>query len=551
MANKISVILDVATDKAIGGLKGFKQSIADADGAVGKFKAGAGSAFDSIKGQAGNMALVAGAAIVTFGVKAIGAFQDTALAAGKFADATGLSTEAASRWVAVADDIGISGESMEKSFGKLAVSVGKNNPLLEEYGITVQKNALGQADMNETMLHAIDVIKGIQDPTKKAAVAQAALGKGWMEMAELIEQGSGSLTESMGEVSEAQVIDPEEVERARKMRESMDNLQDSVRDLSLALGEELVPTVAMMADGLTALITPLMAVNKWSKDVTLQFMEFTGIIDKQKAAIDPLIYGYGRMLTVLDATTDSTGFLEEVMGGFNQVIEESVAETEKAEEAQDRLEEAEQRLIRTTEELTNRYRDLKGELSEEEDFHNAEAMWAELAQSATDSYNAAAAGAEDAAAKAFDHESRVIDAKQAVVDLGEKYRDLPAEKITNIVALIDQGKLAEAEAAFNNLTRNRTMNVDIVSRGGAGYDGGRFGTGATGGIVTRPTMALIGEAGPEAVVPLNQMPGASPLNGGGSVTNVTINMPPGSNGDDVVRAIQKFERRNGPGWRAS
>lgn len=38
--------------------------------------------------------------------------------------------------------------------------------------------------------------------------------------------------------------------------------------------------------------------------------------------------------------------------------------------------------------------------------------------------------------------------------------------------------------------------------------------GATGGIVTRPTLALIGEAGPEAVVPLNRTPGSSPLPGG-------------------------------------
>jgi hypothetical protein len=35
--------------------------------------------------------------------------------------------------------------------------------------------------------------------------------------------------------------------------------------------------------------------------------------------------------------------------------------------------------------------------------------------------------------------------------------------------------------------------------------------GATGGIVTRPTLALIGEAGPEAVVPLNRTAGSSPL----------------------------------------
>lgn len=35
--------------------------------------------------------------------------------------------------------------------------------------------------------------------------------------------------------------------------------------------------------------------------------------------------------------------------------------------------------------------------------------------------------------------------------------------------------------------------------------------GASGAIVTRPTWAMIGEAGAEAVIPLNRMPGASPL----------------------------------------
>lgn len=40
---------------------------------------------------------------------------------------------------------------------------------------------------------------------------------------------------------------------------------------------------------------------------------------------------------------------------------------------------------------------------------------------------------------------------------------------------------------------------------------GILGIGAAGGVVTRPTLALIGEAGPEAVLPLNRMPGAMPL----------------------------------------
>jgi len=72
--------------------------------------------------------------------------------------------------------------------------------------------------------------------------------------------------------------------------------------------------------------------------------------------------------------------------------------------------------------------------------------------------------------------------------------------------------------------------------------------GATGGIVRRPTMALIGEAGPEAVVPLNQAPGASPLPSGGGMggaVNVTVNMPPGSDGADVVRSLQQYARSHG------
>jgi hypothetical protein len=69
--------------------------------------------------------------------------------------------------------------------------------------------------------------------------------------------------------------------------------------------------------------------------------------------------------------------------------------------------------------------------------------------------------------------------------------------------------------------------------------------GASGAIVSRPTAALIGEAGPEAVVPLSSAPGASALSGGMGVTNITINMPVGSSGDDIIRSLRNNERLNG------
>jgi hypothetical protein len=64
---------------------------------------------------------------------------------------------------------------------------------------------------------------------------------------------------------------------------------------------------------------------------------------------------------------------------------------------------------------------------------------------------------------------------------------------------------------------------------------------ATGGIVTSPTLALIGEgAGPEAVIPLSRM-NEFGMGGGG---NVTINV----NGGDpqaVVDALRTYMFRNG------
>ena len=59
-----------------------------------------------------------------------------------------------------------------------------------------------------------------------------------------------------------------------------------------------------------------------------------------------------------------------------------------------------------------------------------------------------------------------------------------------------------------------------------------------GGIVTGPTLAMIGERGPEAVIPLNRA--------GGGVAGNTINVNVTSaNPQEVVRALQKYVRLNG------
>jgi hypothetical protein len=65
---------------------------------------------------------------------------------------------------------------------------------------------------------------------------------------------------------------------------------------------------------------------------------------------------------------------------------------------------------------------------------------------------------------------------------------------------------------------------------------------ADGGIVTSPTLALIGEAGPEAVVPLDRM-----ATGGGVTINVTGGLSTSAEiGESVVNALRAYSRSAGP-----
>jgi hypothetical protein len=67
---------------------------------------------------------------------------------------------------------------------------------------------------------------------------------------------------------------------------------------------------------------------------------------------------------------------------------------------------------------------------------------------------------------------------------------------------------------------------------------------ATGGIVMGPTPALVGEAGPEAIIPLDRL---GKMGGNSYNINVTAGVgDPAAIGQQIVTYIKKFERSGGP-----
>lgn len=93
---------------------------------------------------------------------------------------------------------------------------------------------------------------------------------------------------------------------------------------------------------------------------------------------------------------------------------------------------------------------------------------------------------------------------------------------------------AEAAAVLRNLE-------NIVPSGFNPFAGMQFL--AEGGIVTSPTLAMVGDGGPEAVIPLNRAGGM-----GGNTYSITVNTgvgDPRKIGEEVVNVISRFEKANG------
>lgn len=243
---RIEVVVDFVTTGAKTGLGKLAADVKAADGATGKLKAGFGGLKSAVSSM-GPQIIATGAAFVgSIGVKAVNAFYDAALAAGEFADKTGLTVEQASRFTAVADDMGISTEQLTAVFGKMNQAIGSGK--FEKLGLDIVRAADGTVDANATFIQTATAIGKIPDAAERARLAQQVFGKSWGEVSRLMQMDAEQLTRALEGVSDAQVIDSKELARAREMQAAFDKLKDAGEDLMVTLGGELAPAVTELAD---------------------------------------------------------------------------------------------------------------------------------------------------------------------------------------------------------------------------------------------------------------------------------------------------------------
>ncbi len=539
LTERIRVLFEVDDKGSFGKIR---KDIAQADTATGKMKAGFAGLGDSLKQNVTGAAIAAGSALVAFGVKSVKAFTDSALAASKFSDATGLGVEDASRWIEVASDVGVEATTIQGAFQKMNKSIADGKSSWTEYGIEVVKTKDGLTDSNATMVQALSRIGAIEDPTLRAKAAQEVFGKSYGEVAELMEMDAKSLQAALASVSDEQVIDEAEVRKAKAFRAAMDSLQDSFTRLQMAIGEELTPTITEAAEGIQEIIdSPLIEwLGKASRaidKVTIDIADIATGFRVAGEAID-IVLGKdvpGAMADWKKGTDDAGDATRDLSADLDDLDRQAA----KAESALDAAE-------RSARDLSDAFDALMGNLDQEEKWEAFnEAVW----NLADGSGNAAA---------------EMRDWKRAAAELVTGLEDMPEEQKTALLLQINDGDKATVDAILFEYQRGVNVPVRFVGQGQVGFMKNARGTppgGSPGGLT------LVGEEGPELV----EMPkgahvtpapetarmlsgtGGSGVVASGPSINVTINAGLGANGaqigTELVKFLKQHERLNGTGWR--
>ena len=531
-------ILTEFQDKGIAQAKtafgNFKTAVGDAEGGMNKFKAGSKVALDTVAANAAVFGIAAGAAIGKFALKAIGDFQDLALSAGKFSDATGLAVEDASRYIEAAGDIGIPIDKVQVAIGKLNKTIGADPDKVRDLGVDLVYLKDGSLDVNKTFLETIDRIKGIKDPAEKAKVASQLLGKGWMDMAELIEMGSDSFKASLDSVSEQKIIDEKELQKARDFRDSMDELKGKFEDVALAVGEKLLPVVADLLDDAVAL----------SK------VELPGWMRSLATAAE---------LTAKTIVMGPVDAIRSVNGQVDELIRKDTAFTIMLGNTRrqfDNLASAAEDAAEEFQATNDAWNELKGSLEVDSQMISAREGLDKLKETALEAF----LGSKEALAE---YEQGLINAQLMVLKLAENVNLTNAQQ-NQIRVLVETGELEYAYELMDAIRTNG--HIDLVKAAaakalaagrGLGIPGGTQGVSvfspanpmldlparANGGPVMGGGTYLVGERGPELFTP-GTSGNITPNNAlGGNTITVNVN---GGDPNSIVRALQQYVRQSGP-----
>ena len=281
-------------------------------------------------------------------------------------------------------------------------------------------------------------------------------------------------------------------------------------------------------------------------------------------ALDGMLLGYTEYGTevgnVADAVRKASGDWKNQNGTLDEnadMVKSVTKELGPAKKATEDLGDEADDTADDVDKLTEAWSELKGELDLASEKLDAEQAFTDIKDAYAEMVTGIESGSLTAEQATRDYNQSLLDAKSTIAGYVEDIGGIPPDKLTNIYALLDQGKVDEAMAAFAILTAPRYADIYVNAKVGSGGDllSSSLGIGAkraTGGI--GHGMTLVGEQGPElvdlgqtGVEVLSAGRTQQALRTGGAPTIVqynTINAARMS-GREIADALDQLARREG------
>lgn len=532
-----------------------------------------GDAADALGVQMGGISgpqAAAAAGMVALGTAAVASirqFTDLADRVRSFSAVTGMTAFESSRLIANMDDLGISTESAQGSFSRLARNIDAGK--LDEYGIAVVRTKDGSVNMAATLGNVADAIAGTTDPTKRATMGNDLLGRSYADLLPLLNKGSQGMAEFADSVSKAQTLSEDDLAASRNLQVSLDELKESGSDLGLTFAKETVPALALMTADLA----------KASGAVSGATGGLVSFADAAAVGV-PVLGGLfnlysQRAKNAKDATADLAAEkqrLADQQAANKSAAEEELRLTKEQEAAERTLVTQINNRRKAQQDLTKALDDKKAAVAGLADKELAE--W-RAQQKFSEALDALANGTGDYSERLADAADAALRTAAAEVELG-KQRSIAAGKIPSI----DESLRIEREAYANLLAKATDPNlrewlqklidrIDGITTASAALQQAINNAGglsnyvsnyaelgiaaplpgrASGGPVRSGQAYVVGENGPEVLLTGSSsgtiVPnGALTAQRGATINNITITTAADPNA--VVAAVKQYIRQNG------
>ena len=269
--------------------------------------------------EMGDKLTTAGQAMVPFsaaGAAVAGSLGALAVKSGKAADdintlskVTGISTQQLQLYKSAADLVDVSVETIAQSQQRLTKSMssasdgtGKQADAFKELGISVT-NADGTLKSSDQVFNeVIKALGGVENETKRNALAMTLMGKSAMELNPLIEDGGKTyeqLAKTMAE-NNLKFVDQETIDGANRFNDALDTLKASGLATLQTLGTQLASYLAPAMEKIAGALEKVLG---WLSQLSPTTLTIIGIIALVVAAIAPVLLFLGKIAFAISAIT--------------------------------------------------------------------------------------------------------------------------------------------------------------------------------------------------------------------------------------------------------